>query len=92
MEFSNENAIAGGLFGFIILFLVCAFFTAILGMGVDVIVATHNGMIGTYPTSQDSINTGINLVIAFKAMMFVLLLAFGLNLLNNAQSEVSGEA
>lgn len=88
----NDDAIAGGLFGFVFLFLICAFFTAILGMGVDALVAAHNSMIGVMPTSQDSVNTGVNLVTAFKLMSFMLFLALGFNLLNNAQSESSGEA
>ena len=92
MKLDSEMASAGGLITFVGLVLVCGFLTAILGMGIDVLISTHNSMIGTFPTSQDSVNTGINLVTAFKAMAFMLLLALGLNYLNTAQQESSGYA
>jgi hypothetical protein len=91
MRFTNDTASAGGLLGFITLVLICGFLTAILGMGVDALVVAHNGMVGTYPTSQDSVNTGVNLVIGFRAMAFLLLLAIGLNFLNVAQQEGGGD-
>lgn len=87
MTYDNEIATAGGTVTFVVLILVCGFLTAILGMGVDALIATHNSMIGAYPTSQDSVNTGVNLVIGFKAMAFVLMLAVGYNYLNVAQQE-----
>ena len=87
MKYDNEMASAGGTVTFVMLVLVCGFLTAILGMPVDSFVATHNSMIGTYPTSADSVNTGINLVTGFKAMAFLLLLAVGINYLNVAQQE-----
>lgn len=92
MKFDNESASSGGIISLVVIVLLCGFLTAMLGMGVDALVATHNGMIGGFPTSQDSINTGINLVIAFKAMSFLLLLAVGLNFLNVAQQENTGNA
>jgi hypothetical protein len=87
MKYDNEMASAGGTVAFVILILVCGFLTAILGMGVDTFVATHNGMIGASPTSADSINTGINLVAGFKAMAFLLMLAVGINYISVAQQE-----
>lgn len=92
MRYDTELAAAGPLIAFVTLVVFCGAFTAILGMPLDYLVATHNSMVGTYPTSQDSVNTGVNLVIAFKAMAFLLLLALGMNYLNNSQREGSGNA
>jgi hypothetical protein len=89
---NTEMAAAGPLIAFITLVVICGAFAAILGVPVDYLVSTHNGMIGAYPTSQDSVNTGENLVIAFRAMSFLLLLVLGLNYLNNSQREGSGDA
>lgn len=92
MDYDTELASAGGLLTFITLILICGFLTSILGYGIDILIATHNSMIGVFPTSQDSVNTGVNLVVAFKAMAFLLMLALGLNYLNTAQQETSGYA
>lgn len=92
MKIDTELASAGGLVTFVALVLVCGFLTGVLGMGIDMLIATHNSMIGVYPTSQDSVNTGVNLIIAFKAMAFLMMLALGLNFLNTAQQESAGYA
>lgn len=91
MNFDNELASSGGLLTFITLILVCGFLAGIIGMPVDTFVSTHNSMIGAYPTSQDSVNTGENLVLAFRVMCFMLFLAIGLNYLNVSQSEAGGD-
>jgi hypothetical protein len=92
MMINNEDASSGGLLAFITILLFCGFLTAMLGMGIDALVATHNAMIGGFPTSQDSINTGVNLVTAFRGLTFMLLLALGLNYLSVAQQEQTGNA
>lgn len=93
MQYNIEDGSAGGAVTLALIFIAGGFLVAILGVPVDVFIQTHNAMIGTtLPVSQDSINTGSNLTIGFRALAFCLLMAVGINYLNNAQRELSGEA
>ena len=90
-KFDNESAVAGGLGGMVVLFLMFGFFTFCLGFGVDIIVNTANSMGGQGFLNQDTLNTIKFLAIIFGDLPILYLLMLGLDHIFSAKRETTGE-
>lgn len=90
-KFDNESAVAGGLGGLVVLFLMMGFFTFCLGFGVDVIVSTANTMGTQGFLNQDALNTIKFLAIIFGDLPILYLLMLGLDHIFSAKKETTGE-
>ena len=90
-KYDNESAVAGGLGGLVVLFLMFGFFTFCLGFGVDVIINTANGLGGQGFLNQDALNTIKFLAIIFGDLPILYLLMLGLDHIFSAKRDTTGE-